>query len=100
MRAEIRLLGKFEVAVDGRPVPPDAWRRRDPAALVKLLALSRGHRMLRERVIDALWPDLLEEQALPRLHKAAFDVIVRESSGGTASGAPRTPSRQPQTLNG
>ena len=26
----------------------------------------------------------------PRLHKAAFDVIVRESSGGTASGTPAT----------
>ncbi|MEU4454065.1 LacI family DNA-binding transcriptional regulator [Nocardioides sp. NPDC023903] len=39
-----------------------------------------------------------------RLHKAAFDVIVRESSGGTASGTPETSSRKSgataQTLNG
>ena len=39
-----------------------------------------------------------------RLHKAAFDVIVRESSGGTASGPAKATSRQPgatpQRLNG
>lgn len=71
MRAEIQLLGSFQVIMDGEHVPPDAWRRRDPAALVKLLALSPGHRLHRERLVDALWPDLLLPQALPRLHKAA-----------------------------
>jgi len=71
MRAEIRLLGGFEVAVDGQRIPPESWRRRDAAALVKLLAMSRGHRMLRDQVLDALWPDLLVEQGAPRLHKAA-----------------------------
>jgi predicted ATPase/DNA-binding SARP family transcriptional activator len=71
MRAEIRLLGAFQVVVDGRPIPPNAWRRRDATALVKLLALTPGHRLLRDQVVDALWPDLLTEQALPRLHKAA-----------------------------
>jgi predicted ATPase/DNA-binding SARP family transcriptional activator len=71
MRAEIRLLGGFEVVVDGHRIPPESWRRRDAAGLVKLLGLSRGHRLLREQVLDALWPDLLVEQAAPRLHKAA-----------------------------
>lgn len=71
MRAEIRLLGGFEVVVDGHGIPSESWRRRDAAALVKLLGLSRGHRMLRDQVLDALWPDLLVEQGAPRLHKAA-----------------------------
>jgi DNA-binding SARP family transcriptional activator len=71
MRVDIYLLGGFEVLVDGVPVPDEAWRRRDSAALVKLLALSSGHRMPREQVLDALWPDLLVEQGAPRLHKAA-----------------------------
>ena len=71
MRVDIRLLGGFEVVVDGVPVPDDAWRRRAPALLVKLLALSRGHRVRREQLMDALWPDLLVESAAPRLHKAA-----------------------------
>ena len=71
MRVDIYLLGGFEVVVDGVPIPDEAWRRRDSAALVKLLALSSGHRMPREQVLDALWPDLLVEHSAPRLHKAA-----------------------------
>jgi predicted ATPase/DNA-binding SARP family transcriptional activator len=71
MRVDIRLLGGFEVLVDGQRIPDDSWRRHDPAALVKLLALSRGQRLPREQVLDVLWPELLIEQGAPRLHKAA-----------------------------
>jgi len=71
MRVDIDLLGGFSVAVDGRRIPDQAWRRRHASALVKLLALRPGRRLLREQVIDLLWQDLLIEQAAPRLHKAA-----------------------------
>jgi DNA-binding SARP family transcriptional activator len=69
MRIEVRLLGSFQVTVDGYPAPAPA--RRHATALVKLLALTPGHRLSCERVVDALWPDLLLEEARPRLHKAA-----------------------------
>jgi predicted ATPase/DNA-binding SARP family transcriptional activator len=68
---QVRLLGAFEVVVDGRPVPSHSWHRRSAASLVKLLALEPGARLHRERVIDTLWPDLTLEEASPRLHKAA-----------------------------
>ena len=42
MSVRIRLLGAFEVSVDGVPVPTRAWARHDAASLVKLLALARG----------------------------------------------------------
>jgi predicted ATPase/DNA-binding SARP family transcriptional activator len=71
MRVDIELLGGFVVAVDGRRVPDTSWRRRHAAALVKLLALRPGRRLPREQVMDALWPDLLVDEAAPRLHKAA-----------------------------
>lgn len=71
MGVQIRMLGRFEVAVDGRPVRPDAWKRRSASALVKLLALSPARQLHRERVIDALWPDVPVDDAAPRLHKAA-----------------------------
>src|SRR4051812_35682036 len=71
MRVDVRLLGGFEVLVDGVHVPEEAWARQAPAALVKLLALAHGRRLRREQVIDLLWPDLLVERAAPRLHKAA-----------------------------
>ena len=71
MRVDINLLGGFSVVVDGRPVAAQAWTRRSAAALVKLLALRPGRRLPREQVMDLLWPDLLLDQAAPRLHKAA-----------------------------
>ena len=71
MRVGVRLLGGFEVTVDGHAVPATGWQRRPAAALVKLLALHPRGRLHREQVIDALWPDLLVEEAAPRLHKAA-----------------------------
>ena len=65
VRVDIRLLGRFVVAVDGQLIPAGAWRRRSMTALVKLLALQ-PERPRREQVIHALWPDLLLDEAAPR----------------------------------
>jgi DNA-binding SARP family transcriptional activator/tetratricopeptide (TPR) repeat protein len=67
----VRVLGGFEVTVDGVPVAPEAWGRRQASSLVKLLAVAPGHRLHREQVIDALWPGTSVATAGPRLHKAA-----------------------------
>ncbi len=68
---EVRLLGRFEVAVDSRPVPAQAWEHRRAADLVKLLALSPEHRLTRDEVIEALWPQLSATAGVANLHKAA-----------------------------
>ncbi len=70
-RVHVRLLDGFEVRVEGMPKPVGRWTKRYAAALVKLLALSPGGRLHRDRVVDALWPDATMDAALPRLHKAA-----------------------------
>jgi DNA-binding SARP family transcriptional activator len=66
----IELLGGLRVTVDGRAVPAEHWRRRKPAGVVKLLALAPGHRLHREQLMDALWPDLDPEAAAANLRKA------------------------------
>jgi DNA-binding SARP family transcriptional activator len=66
----IRLLGGFEVEVDGRVVAPSAWRHRRGAELIKLLALTPGHRLHREQLMDALWPELPVDAAGTNLRKA------------------------------
>ncbi|TCC55301.1 SARP family transcriptional regulator [Kribbella pittospori] len=71
MGVEIELLGGFAVRVDGRAVPAEEWRRRQAAALVKLLALAPRRALHREQVIDALWPGDGIDSAAARLHKAA-----------------------------
>jgi len=70
MRVQVRLLGRFEVAVDGRVVPARAWQRQSASRLVALLALQPSYRLHREQVLDALWPDLPPDTAAARLHAA------------------------------
>ena len=71
MLVQVRLLGRFEVVVDGRTVPARDWRRQSASRLVKLLALQPSRRLHREQVIDALWPDVALDTGGTRLHTAA-----------------------------
>ena len=70
-KVEIRMLGGFEVLLDGSPVPAAGWPRPQAATWVKLLALAPGRRLHREQLADRLWPDLTIAEAAPRLHKVA-----------------------------
>ena len=76
---EVQLLGGFSVSVDGEAVPAAGWSRRHAASLVKVLALASGHRLHREQVIDAVWPEDTLDQAAPKLHKAAH--FARKATG-------------------
>ena len=82
---EIELLGAFRVTVGGQEVAPSAWRRRKPAALLKLLALAPGHRLHREQAMDALWPELDPAAASANLRKAIHH--ARGALEGAAAGA-------------
>jgi DNA-binding SARP family transcriptional activator len=75
----ITVLGGFSVRVDGVLTPARGWGRRTAAALVKILALTPGHRMHREQMMDLLWPDESPDRCAPRLHKAAH--FARQSAG-------------------
>lgn len=78
-RVEIRVLGAFELTVDGGADTAVGLRRRDAARLAKLLAVTPGHRLPREQLLDALWPDVDPAAAANRLHKAAH--FVRRATG-------------------
>lgn len=67
---ELKLLGTFDVRVDGRAIARAEWRHRRAAEIVKILALERSHRLHREQIMDALWPDLTPEAAAANLRKA------------------------------
>jgi len=84
---EIGLLGRFAVRVDGRAVPPDAWRHKRAAELVKVLALADRHRLHCEQVTDLLWPDLAPDAAAVNLRKAVH--FARASLGAAAAIARR-----------
>jgi predicted ATPase/DNA-binding SARP family transcriptional activator/DNA-binding CsgD family transcriptional regulator len=66
----IKLLGGFRVWVGPRVIEEDAWRLRKARSLVKLLALSPGHLLHREQVMELLWPGLEPHAAANNLHHA------------------------------
>ncbi|MDQ0392122.1 AfsR/SARP family transcriptional regulator [Labrys monachus] len=70
MHVDVTLLGQFSISVDGRSPGAGDWRRTRSVAVVKLLALAPRHRMHREQVIDALWPELGPEAGAANLRKA------------------------------
>jgi DNA-binding SARP family transcriptional activator/tetratricopeptide (TPR) repeat protein len=67
----IELLGGFRVAIGGDEVLADAWQGRRAAELVQLLALADGHRLMRDQVVETLWPHLEVEAGAANLRKAA-----------------------------
>jgi DNA-binding SARP family transcriptional activator/tetratricopeptide (TPR) repeat protein len=67
----IELLGRFGVAIGGEEVAADAWPGRRAAELVQLLALADGRRLMRDQVIEALWPTLGLDAGAANLRKAA-----------------------------
>jgi DNA-binding SARP family transcriptional activator len=68
----IWLLGGFRVSVGTRTLGEDAWRLRKAASLVKLLALSPGHRLHREQAMDLLWSHLGRRAAANNLRGALY----------------------------
>lgn len=86
-RCSVEILGGFRVSVDG--VAVDTWRNRRAADLVKLLAMTRGHAVHREQLMEALWPSLTVDAAAANLRKAVHyarralgsEDAVRASSG-------------------
>lgn len=67
---EVHVLGGFDVIVDGAPAT-DSWASRRAAELVQLLAIAPGHQLMRDEVIDALWPHLPADAGGANLRKAA-----------------------------
>ena len=69
-QVRIRMLGGFDVQIDGDVVPPGAWRLSKARSLVKLLGLAGGNSMHRDAVVEALWPGLGVAAATNNLHQA------------------------------
>ncbi|MEZ4768001.1 MAG: BTAD domain-containing putative transcriptional regulator [Caldilineales bacterium] len=64
-RLVVRLLGSFQLAYDGRPVP--AFDRVRLQALLSYLLLNRGKPVSRQQLAFLFWPDSTEKQAFTNL---------------------------------
>ncbi|MBV1850061.1 BTAD domain-containing putative transcriptional regulator [Catellatospora tritici] len=53
----VRALGRFEVEVATRVVPPSQWQSRKARDLLRILVGRRGRPVPRSELCEALWPD-------------------------------------------
>ncbi len=74
-QVEARLLGAFELAIDGRRV--DRWRGQRGPAVLKYLLVHRDRPCTRDILMEVFWPDATPSQARNRLHVALS--AVRQS---------------------
>ena len=65
------MLGGFRVRLADREVVETDWPARRAQELVALLVLADGHRLVRDEVIEHLWPHLGPEAGAANLRKAA-----------------------------
>ena len=64
---QIYLLGEFRVIRDGEPIPEDVWVTQKAKTLLKILLTHRGHALVKDRVIEWLWPEANPKAADGRL---------------------------------
>ncbi|MCP2322181.1 DNA-binding SARP family transcriptional activator [Hamadaea flava] len=69
-RLRLRLLGGFGTDRPGGPPTVGRWSRPSAQTLVKLLAVTSGHRLHREQVMDVCWPDAEPGAAIRSLRVA------------------------------
>lgn len=84
-RVQIYLLGHFEVIRDQLTLNVTDWSRRKAATLLQLLALNR--RLIKDQLIEMLWPDVLPRSGVNNLYQTLHVLrrILDESLGlGTA----------------
>jgi DNA-binding SARP family transcriptional activator/tetratricopeptide (TPR) repeat protein len=67
---QARLLGAFEVTIDGRTLPRAAFERPSGIRLLKLLLAWPGHSVRREEAAELLWPEADPERSAANLRKA------------------------------
>ena len=75
----IELLGGFRIALGADEIPDDGWRLAKARSLVKIVALAPGQSILREQLVDLLWPELDPGAGSNNLHQALH--IARRTLG-------------------
>ena len=68
----VRMLGAFELTIDGQRVTD--WRGQRTQSLMQFLTAHRHRSVLRDELIVAVWPDVDEDNGRHRLHQAVYEL--------------------------
>ncbi len=84
-RVRLEVLGAFALRSASQVLVDDRWPRSKAKALLKLLAITPGHRLHREQVAELVWPDLGPAGAADQLYKNLHFLRSRIAEPGFAS---------------
>jgi DNA-binding SARP family transcriptional activator len=94
---EVELLGGVRVTVEGRRIPPEAWKRRRAREIFAYLVGQAGRPVSRSRLIDLYWPEADADAAhdslrvtISAIRKAVGDVVRYETNGYRFAAPPGT----------
>ncbi|MDA1100292.1 MAG: BTAD domain-containing putative transcriptional regulator [Proteobacteria bacterium] len=75
-------LGQFGLAVAGKGLQVEGWKRKQAAVVLKCLANQLGRPVHRERLIEWLWPEADGERAWERLKVTVSYLRAKLRAGG------------------
>jgi len=70
----VNLFGKFEIAVDGVPIPDSEWKTKKIPGTFKYLLINRGIQVSRTQLMDLFWPEADQQSALYSLRAALYEL--------------------------
>src|SRR5262245_65035080 len=68
----IYTLGHFAVYCGDMLIEDSAWQRQKAKKLFKILLLAPQRQLLKDRVLELLWPDKTPQAAANNLHRTLF----------------------------
>jgi DNA-binding SARP family transcriptional activator len=68
----VRMLGTFDITIDGRPVTH--WHGQRTRSLMQFLTAHRLRAVSRDELIAAVWPDVDDESGRHRLHQGIYEL--------------------------
>ncbi len=68
----VRMLGTFELTIDGQRVTD--WRGQRTQSLMQFLTAHRHRSVVRDELIAAVWPDVDEDNGRHRLYQAVYEL--------------------------
>ncbi len=71
---EIRMLGRFELRVEGREIAFEDWRSKKALTLLMFLAAQAGGKVASDVLVDTLWPERDLESASSSLYTTVYNV--------------------------
>ncbi|MDX1521283.1 MAG: AAA family ATPase [Anaerolineae bacterium] len=83
---KVNTLGHFSVYRGDELIEDSAWRRRKAKSLFKLLLSAPNHLLLKEQVLEGLWPNQDRDRASNSLHSTLF-ILRRILQPGLTSAA-------------